>query len=86
MRDTVDERRVAEWAHVDLVVAHIGHARPALVPLEELLLVDAATVGERADEVVAQVLAVPLGVGFDERADVVRIEGVQRRNRVGFRG
>ncbi len=73
----VDERRVAEWLDVDLVIGTVCHAGPFGAPLEKLLLTDTPPVRECAGEVIAEVLPVPGRVGFDEGAVVVCVQVVE---------
>src|SRR5262245_10550249 len=58
VRHAVDDGHVAERADVDLVETHVADARTALAAAEKLRLADPAPVAERADEVLAEVLAV----------------------------
>src|SRR5262249_49389466 len=64
------------------VVSDVSDARPFGGSGEKLGLVDAPAVGEGADEVAAEMVAVPVDVCLDEGADVVRIQLVQPPHRV----
>jgi hypothetical protein len=78
----VDKGDIAEEVDVDLVVADVPGSAMRPGSLEELALVDATSVGQRADEVVAEMFAVPVDIGFGECAEVARIQNMERCDRL----
>ena len=76
----MDERDIAKDVDVDVVAADLAGARPVLYSPQELALVDAMTVRERADEVAAQVLAVPGRVSLGEGTGVAGASGTRTRS------
>src|SRR5947209_7837468 len=52
--------------------------------LDELALVDAKSVRQRADEIFAEMFAVPVDVGFGECTEVARVQDVECCDGLGF--
>jgi hypothetical protein len=81
VEDAVYERDPVEQLHVDLVAGNRVDWWLICELAQELVLANPSTVGEGADEVVAEVPLVPDGIAIGERAHRFGSQAVKRGDR-----
>jgi len=86
MNHAVDEPELelGEWPDVDVVAGHMLDRAELGAQPQEPSSIEATPVGERADEVVTQVLVAPARVGAGEGAHSLGVEPVKHRHRIGL--
>jgi hypothetical protein len=68
------QRSVAKATNDDIVDRELRHTGPRSGLREELMFADHGTVGERAAEVVCQMLAIPLHIRLEKCAHVLVVQ------------